>query len=309
MPSIENKFIDSSSFATATRVYDDINLITVSPDGYYQYNNEYRRQLNGELGPLAICETCGIPCGGTLTTPGGTTGLYQLDISVGSTSLDTGAMVIYFDPQSIPDAIRVLYDGVYYNRLSSPTDGNRQSTSGVADAFTVLGNPANNCVPATPSTLNYQFFNGFDANGWTPGTPSPQSITLNTGDDVRGGVNEFSVMVIPKPNALPGNVSIQVLGPCANTGWDLSVECPTALPSFTASAIGSTTFCQPATGTFFFARFQGDSNAYPVINNPVFLDHDGVDRASDQNYIMDNGQYITVTNGVVSAVQTCTPPT
>jgi len=309
MPSIENKFIDSSSFATATRVYDDINLIIVSPDGYYQYNNEYRYQLNGLLGPLTICEECGIPCGGTLSPPAGQTGLYQLDISVGSTSNDTGAILVYFNPQSIPDAIRVLYDGVFYNRLSSPTDGNLQSTSGVAGAFTILGNPNDGCVPATPNTSNYNFFNGYNSGGWIAGTPSPQSITLNTGDDIRGGQGEFSVLVVPKPNALPGNVSIQVLGPCANTGWNISVECPSALPSFTASPIGSSTFCQASTGTFFFAPFQNATNVYPVVNNPVFLDHDGVNRASDQNYIMDNGQYITVTNGVVSNIQTCTPPT
>ena len=306
MPSIENKFIDSSSFATATRVYDDINLITVSPDGFYQNNNEYRNQLNGLLGPLTICEECGIPCGGTLNPPNGQTGLYQLDISVGSTSNDTGAILVYFNPQSIPDAIRVLYDGVYYNRLSSPTDGNRQSTSGVADAFTILGNPNDGCVPTLPNTSNYNFFNGFDNTGWLAGTPSPQSITLNTGDDIRGGQSEFSVLVVPKPNALPGNVSIQVLGPCANTGWNISVECPAALPSFTASANGSSFSCGATTETFFFAPFRNATNVYPVINNPVFLDQDGANRASDQNYLMDNSQVITVTNGVVSNIQNCT---
>ena len=95
----------------------------------------------------------------------------------------------------------------------------------------------------------------------------------------------------------------------ASTGWNLSVECPAALTNFTANAIGSSTFCQSATGTFFFARFQNAVNAYPILNNPIFLDQDGVTRATDQNYIMDNGQYIVVTNGVVSARSNCiTPP-
>lgn len=255
------------------------------------------------------CTPAGLPCGGTLVPPQGARGVYQLDIDAGTTVSDTGAIIVYFNPADIPDGIRVLYDGVFYNRLSSASDGNLQSTSGVANAFTILGDPTDTCVPATPNTSVYNAFIGYDSNGWIPDTPSTRTITINAGDDIRGGQAQNNLMVIPKPNASPGTVSIEVLGPCASTGWFLTVECPAALPSFTANAIGSTTFCQAVTGTFFFARFFNAVNAYPVLNNPIFLDHDGVTRATDQNYLMDNGQYITVTNGVVSNIQTCIPPT
>lgn len=308
MPSIENKYIDSSSFSTATAVYDDVNLTIKASDGVYQYDEQYRTQLNGLLGPLFQCETCGIPCGGTLNPPGGSEGIYQLELSAGSTSADVGAILIYFDPLSYPDGIRVLYDGVYYNRLSSPLDGNLQSTSGVADAFTILGDPNDNCVPSAPNTTNYNFFNGYDANGWIAGTPSPQSITINTGDDIRFGQNQDNLLVVPKPNALPGIVTIQVLGPCSGTGWNISVQCPSALPSFEARGIGAGNICQATDTTLYFGRFLNAVNAYPVVNNPVFLDHDGVNRASDQNYIMDNNQVITVTQGVVSSIQNCVGP-
>ena len=196
MPSTENKYIDSSSFSTATAVYDDVNLTIKASDGYYQSNDTYRYQLNGELGPSFICEQCGIPCGGILNPPLGAQGIYQLELSAGSTPADIGAILIYFNPRSFPDGIRVLYDGVYYNRLSSPLDGNLQSTSGVADAFTILGDPNDNCVPSTPNTTNYNFFNGFDANGWIAGTPSPQSITINTGDDIRFGQLQDNLLVV-----------------------------------------------------------------------------------------------------------------
>ena len=272
-------------------------------------DNTYIEIQYGIVIATGTCTPAGLPCGGTLTPPAGSRGVYQLDIDAGTTVSDTGAILIYFNPASIPDGIRVLYDGVFYNRLSSVSDGNLQSTSGVANAFTILGDPTDNCVPATPNTSVYNAFNGYDSNGWIADTPSTRSITINTGDDIRGGQSQFNLMVIPKPNASPGTVSIEVLGPCASTGWNLSVECPAALPSFTSNAIGSSTFCQSATGTFFFARFQNAVNVYPALNNPIFLDHDGVTRATDQNYIMDNGQYITVTNGVVSAITTCAPPT
>lgn len=305
--SLLNKYIDSSDFLTATAVYDDANLLTKSADGYYQSNDTYRHQLNGELGPSFICEECGIPCGGTISPPSGSTGLYQLEFSAGTDENDTGAISIYFDPQGIPDGIRVFYDGVFYNRISSPNNGNIQATSGVADAFTILGSPTNTCVPNTPNTTNYPFFDGFDATGWLPGSPTPQSVTINSGDDVRGGANQDNLLIIPKPNRLPGLVTIQVLGPCANTAWDVNVECPAALPSFQGRAIGSSITCTSTNATYFFGRFRNATNPYPVVNNPVFLDHDGVSRATDQNYIMDNNQVITVTNGVVSSITTCDP--
>ncbi len=254
------------------------------------------------------CTPAGLPCGGTLVPPQGGRGVYQLDIDAGTTVSDTGAIIVYFNPADIPDGIRVLYDGVFYNRLSSASDGNLQSTSGQANAFTILGDPTDTCVPGTPNTSVYNAFNGYDSNGWIADTPSTRSITIFQGDDIRGGQAQDNLMVIPKPNASPGTVSIEVLGPCASTGWFLTVQCPAALPSFTANAIGSSTFCQSVTGTFFFARFLGAVNVYPVLNNPIFLDHDGVTRATDQNYLMDNGSVITVTNGVVSAITNCVGP-
>jgi hypothetical protein len=305
--SLLNKYIDSSDFLTATAVYDDANLLTKAADGYYQDNDIYRQQVNGELGPSFVCEECGIPCGGTISPPGGATGLYQLEFSAGTDENDTGAISIYFNPQGIPDGIRVFYDGVFYNRVSSPNDGNIQSTSGVADAFTILGNPTSTCVPATPDTSNYDFFDGFDESGWIPGSPTPQSVTINTGDDVRGGASQDNLLVVPKPNRLPGLVTIQVLGPCSGTGWNIDVECPQPLPSFQGRAIGSSITCQSTNTTYYFGRFQGATNTYPELNNPVFSDINGVSRVSDQNYIMDNNQVITVTNGVVSSITPCDP--
>ena len=304
MPSTVNKYINSSNFSTATTVYDDINLTVVSPDGFYQFNNEYRSQLNGVLGPLFLCETCGIPCGEYLTIPNGNQGLYQLELTAGNTTNDVGAVLIYFNPRSYPDGIRVLYDGVYYNRLSSLTDGNLQSTSGVVGAFTILGDPNNTCVPQSPNTTSYPFFNGYSNGTWNTGTPSPQNITINSGDDIRGGQEQYNLLVIPKPNAYPGIVTIQVLGPCAGTAWYLSVDCPALLPSFQGKSIIDT-ICTTADTAYYFARFENASNTYPVVNNPVFSDANGEFRVSDGNYYMDNNTVATVTAGVVSSIVAC----
>ncbi len=330
MATIVDKYIDSSSFETASAVFDDVHLTIKSVDGVYQHNNQYRIQLNGLLGPLFNCEICGIPCGENITPPGGGPGLYQLEFSAGGTQADVGAIVIYFNPQTIPDGIRVLYDGVYYNRLSVPATpayvapspypqpadpgGNRQSTSGVADAFTIIGSPtyatSSNCpnifnAPTTDPITD--FYDGYSNGSWDVGSHSPQSTTINTGDLVYGGRNVFSTLVVPKPNASPAIVTIQVLGPCDSTGWNIKVNCAEPLPSFSAQAIGSSTSCGTTTVTLYFARFQGDTtSSYPQSNAPVFLDANGASRVADQNYLMDNNQVITVTNGVVSNTQSCT---
>jgi hypothetical protein len=312
MPSTVNKFINASTFVTATAVYDDADLTIISPDGYYQYNSEYRYQLNGLLGPLVVCESCDDPapnpiaCGSGIVIPQSSAGLYELNFSAGST---TGAISILFQPQDVPDGIRVLYNGVYYNRLSTPLDGNRQSTSGVADAFTVLGLPAaQGPCSVAPQTYTLNYYNGLNQSpaSWIPGTPTTKTITTNTGDDVLGGANpQYNLLIIPKTSATPSNVKIEVLGTCPTTQFNLEVACPANLPSFQGKSIASGTGCTTANATYYFGRFRYQVNTYPELNNPIFNDVNGEFRVLDGNYYMDNSQVITVTNGVVSSIVAC----
>ena len=53
-----NKYINSDNFLTATAVYDDVDLTILSPDGYYQFGGNYRRQLSGVLSSSVICDDC-----------------------------------------------------------------------------------------------------------------------------------------------------------------------------------------------------------------------------------------------------------
>jgi len=309
MPSTVNKFINASTFVTATAVYDDADLTIKSADGYYQYNSEYRYQLNGLLGPLVTCESCegdAIACGSGIVIPQSNGGLFELNYSTGSS---TGAISIYFEPKDIPDGIRVLYDGVYYNRLSAPLDGNKQSTSGVADSFTVLGtlfNPPISCS-AAPQTHILNYYNGLNQNpaSWIPGSPSPQTITTNTGDDVLGGANQYNLLIVPVPNVTASNVKVQVIGTCPTTEYNLEVSCPAALPSFQGRSIGSGTGCTSANATFYFGRFRFQTGGYPAFNNPIFSDVNGEFRVADGNYFMNNNIVISVASGVVSGFQPC----
>ena len=83
--------------------------------------------------------------------------------------------------------------------------------------------------------------------------------------------NEFSVMVIPKPNRLPGLVTLEVLGPCPNTGWNVEVECPAELPAFLGQDLGAAgTSCRSATQTYYFARFR-EITIHDYIEQPCSL--------------------------------------
>jgi len=310
---------DGANFAQATSLYTDSALTNLAPDGYYAQGTISRRQLNGILLAPVACSDCNPPtppnpisCGAGIIIPQSTEGLYELNFSAGS---GTGAISILFQPKDVPDGIRVLYDGVYYNRLSSPLDGDRQNTSGVSDAFTILGevfNPVPGCV-AVPQTFVLDYYNGLNQNpaSWIPGTPSTKTVTTNVGDLVLGGACppvgdcQYNLLIIPKPSAAPDNVKVEVIGTCFGTEFNLDVSCPAALPGFQGRSIGSSTGCTTANATFYFGRFRFQTNIYPSFNNPVFSDVNGEFRVSDGNYYMDNNLVVSVTSGVVSGFQPC----
>tara|TARA_R110000851_G_scaffold324578_1_gene491981 strand:+ start:527 stop:1348 length:822 start_codon:yes stop_codon:yes gene_type:complete len=271
---------------------------------------DYRQQTSGSLLTSTACPSCPSPCGVGVTIPNGNQGYYNLDFDAGSTASDTGAVVVYFNPIGVPDGIRVLYNGVYYNTVTNNTDGRIQSTSGVADAFTILGDPANTCVPSTPNTTVYDSFDGFSGGSWNTASPATKSITINTGDDVRGGKSQFNTLIIPKTSASPSIVSIQVLGPCSGTGWGVQVACPSALPSVLASAPQSTDACQSTQNTsVYFAVNYFDTNTVPIVGNFVFTDENGatpLNNTSTVQYYITGTIAFSVLNGVVVSSSTCT---
>ncbi len=271
--------------------------------------SDYRQQINSALGSETTCASCPAPCGVGATIPAGSTGYYNLDFDAGSTASDTGAIIVYFNPQIVPDGIRVLYDNVYYNTVTNNTEGRIQTPSGVTGAFTILGNPSDSCMPASyPNTQDYAFFDGITNGAWN-NTGDVESITINSGDYIGGGVSQFNTLVIPKTSATPSIVSIQVLGHCS-TGWNVEVSCPAALPSFLASTIANTDACNPTQNTpVYFVRNYGDTNAAPIIGNFVFTDENGATPLNNtgvsQYYIIGTNAF-EVVKGVVVSSNTCT---
>jgi hypothetical protein len=291
--------------------YTSTDLLYTSSNSIVLTTGNYRQQTIGNLGATTSCPTCGPPpqtCGGSTNIPGGSSGYYNLDFDAGNTASDTGAIIVYFNPQGIPDGIRVLYDSVYYNTVTN-SSGRIQTPSGVTGAFTILGNAGNTCMPsAYPNTQSYTFYDGIVSGAWN-NTGTTQSITINQGDYIGGGANQYSTLVIPKTSATPSIVSIQVLGHCA-TAWNVEVSCPAALPSVLASTAQSTDACNSTQSTsVYFAKNYNDTNTAPIVGNFVFTDENGatpLNNTSTVYYYITGTIAFSVLNGVVVSSAQCT---
>ena len=151
MPISSTYYLNGPSLSSSTTIYSDSSLTTIAPDGFYSDGVISREQVSGILLPAVACGTCGTPCGGTINGSGAQ-GIYLLNLDAGSTVSDVGAVIVRFNPQSVPDGIRVVYNGNTYNKLSSPVDGLHQSTD--PNGFTVIGNLGSDCG-LTGSTTNF----------------------------------------------------------------------------------------------------------------------------------------------------------
>lgn len=318
MASNTTYFIDTSTFATATAVWSDSQLTTKAPDGWYQASaedaNTYRQQTGGVLGTAANCE-CPVACGNNVEGSGAV-GSYIVDVDMGNTSSDVGAIVVYFQPYNIPDGILATYDSSTYNTLTTNTHGLEQATAG---EINFVGTPITGCTASdlqgNSFTVNNFVYNGgtFVDQGTTTTINIPASGTVN----LNATGNIYYTMVIPKPNATPANLRLQLVGVCTSTAFRFKAFCPTALPSFTTNTVQTTDAlaCGAAQDqTYYFAQNSSttasnplvvDSNTVPQVGNFVFSNSTGATALTDGFYKLSSTTVAQVVSGVVTAVTTC----
>ena len=253
------------------------------------------------------------PCNRAPSIPQGTQGKYLVDFNVGT---DTGAVVIYFGPRSIPDGIRVRHNLATYNTLFSPnlavTDPVRSSNPGSGN-FTYVGssspteNPTN--ITAGVSYELDQYY--LDANeDWV--LNGTADVTFQNGDYVPNtGTNQadpstWNLMVIPKTNTLAPDLRVESIGFYSSTVWDMDISCPAALPSF-IGASGVTQCAAVKTETYYFAKFKDETNTTPVQNNPIFTDPNGEFPFDNGRIGVDNStDILIISNGMVTSIIPCT---
>ena len=307
-------YFDGTSFANASMLYTDASLSTVAPNGYYTQNDIIRQLVGGPGNPVLLqaqaCVSCSVPCGSGVSGSGGT-GKYLLTMNLGNS---TGAVKVNFNPASVPDKCSWTYDSVTRSEYSSATEGYLQGVVGtISTGNACSGLPltnANGSNGQTTSGATYSYDAGSNSfvNQGIPATLGPYANEAAGGIDLTTNAPGNCIMVVPKPNATPETVDFVIEGPCGSTGWSISVVCPVALTSFTASAGAGTQQLACAqdhtTNTYYNMPVAGTAGN-PAVTDWIFTDANGVNKAADNYYKISSTQEMHVVNGVLRGISLC----
>lgn len=280
-------YLDSSSFSTATGIYTNAILTTQAADGWYSDGVVLREQVSGVLQPSAICGVCAVECGspainGTALKKGKYNASFDLGVA-------TGAVIVKYTPNMIPNGIRVFYDGTNYNKLTSPVYGKLQS-SVPSNNFTVCGGTSSSCtgIISTSTFLRYEYN---DATSVWDYQNSSESITIGAGDlELQPLSAGQCIMVIPKPAASPDTLTINIAAVCDPADFSLAVDCPAVIPATLTSALSVTggagvapNACGLPTGStnHYFVHADGTTGGAPQLHSYVFTDANGATAAAD----------------------------
>ncbi len=310
MALLGNYFIDGATLQVATAVFTTQDMTTPAPDGFYADGVVTRQQVNGLLLNTVVCPSCVFPCGQAIAAGGGQ-GIYEVTFSAGSS---TGVIIIYFLPVNIPDGIRVLYNNQYYNELTSPTFGFLASNNPNSDHYTFVGNTANDCNIG--NTLDGGGYSGiqeneFNGNGFTV-VGNAGVVTGDSGDvKLTNGSPDPLTLYIPKPLQAPENVTVQVFGPCNNTGWTLAINCPIELTGVATSGLApGPCLTENLPNTYYNIPNQNGVAGDPRLNEFFVQDPQGNSKVIAGQYVIQVGterRLITVSlDGVITAVTVCT---
>lgn len=267
-------YVNGTSLSNATGVFSDAALTTPSADGYYSDGTIVRYLTSGALGTSVTCGICNPDCGvDVVQAVNADWGHYRASFDLTSS---TGAIVIKYTPNSVPNGILCSFDGTNYNKLSSASYGKLQSTV-PSNNYTVCGQSASQCTGIV-GTTNYP---KYLANGTSYQAQSgTQSITLAAGDlELTAAAPSTCVMVIPKPSATPISLRVDIVAPCkGGTTWEIDVACAAAIPATSTTALlgSSVLACGAATGTnHYIVHADGTTGGAPTLHAYVFTDANG----------------------------------
>lgn len=263
-------YLDASSLSSATVVYSNEALTVVAADGFYSNGLIVRQQLSGTLLPAVVCTECATPCGTTINADGGQ-GIYLLNLETGTTVSNVGAVIVRFNPYSVPDGIVAVLGSNVYNKLTSPVDGFHQSSN--VGALTFVGQTSDDCGI---SGTTYPALTEFVYNGTAfVSTGGTQSITVAAGDvSLSSSAPSNTMMVIPKLTPLPSIINFEVVGPCSGTEWQMSVACPVLLTGFSSSVAAETSdaACELSETTIYYNASLANTPGTVGLYDFVFAD-------------------------------------
>jgi hypothetical protein len=307
-------YLNGTTLENSTSIYTDAALTTCASDGFYADGSGIVRELSGcILGPVQTCPTCLTACGGgpinyvsTYPTCPQCDGVFLLNVDLGDTVTDVGAVLVKFTPASIPDGIKATYNGVSYNKLSSPVDGYHGGT--VSNGYTYVGDSGATCVPVAGTTysgLTKYRYNGtsFVDTGTTENI-TPQAGELSFSSSAPGTL----VMVIPKVSQSIKELNIEISGVCEATGFTIEVDCPVLLTGYSSSVVGPDfpTACGYVIGETYYNAPVSGTAGNPAVNDWVFSDAYGENVLAQGFYKINATEYIEVdANGIVITRANC----
>jgi hypothetical protein len=300
-------YLDAPSLGSASVIYTDAALSAIAPNGFYSDGTIVREQVDGALLPQVNCPSCATPCGGAISASG-QQGVYYLDIDLGT---DVGAVIISFDPYSVPDGIQATYNSVVYNGLSSPSFGWLQGSPGLP---TYIGDSGSNCGLPTSGAIDLPVFE-YQSGSFVP-LGTSEAVTVLSGQlDFTVGGPGASIMVIPKTQATPSILGLKMIGPCSGTAFAVTVACPASLAVIDCSTMfaSSTLACVAPIGqTYYLANVTGAAGVITV-NDLVFQDAFGQTKLAAGYYRTSdagaNTWFQVDANGVVIALGVCSGST
>ena len=318
------------SFGAAPQLYSNSSLSSVSPDGWYSFGGTYRQMSGGILGPPTSCPECSVACsvaGTKFITGGDSAGKYRIEVNVGSA---TGAVIIRFNPAVNPSQLTWFYDGLTASEYSSVTWGYKEGVIGEQDSpsdggshtceekNTISNNLGSNFSAFQGYDFSYDFNGGLfvmdldNSNVPIPTTLGPYNPSADPNPinvNLVSGTPGFFTMVVPKPNATPSIIQVEIDVTCPFGEFNVDFNCPTNLNSFSGNLVGRA--CG-STGANFYtasvATVDGVSSTIGVYDW-AFSDINGVNPQAAGVYPVVIGgvnHLVTVdSNGVVSAVAAC----
>jgi hypothetical protein len=233
-------YLNAPSLVASTSVYTDAALTTVAPDGFYSDGANVRELVSGVFtNVFDSCSGCPAPCnsvGNNFTETGDK--IYYMTKKVGGTVLDTGAVIIeiYYNTNEIPVGFNFIYNNVNYQSFSSQNFGLLQPSS-INDDFIFVGDATYDCG-ITSNTYNASVYTYDPVNNVFVSVGTSQVIYVPVSAvQITPSSPGKLVMVIPKPTASPDFVGCQIVLLCPSArDFDVVVNCPANLPSFTSSS-------------------------------------------------------------------------
>jgi len=293
-------YLDGLTLNNSTSVYADIALTTLAPDQFYSDSVISRQQLNGVLLAEQICDSCSTACGTSVSAAGGT-GIFRLDVNLGS---DTGAVRIRFVPSGIPDGIKATYNSVVNNKLSSEIYGYLQGLKNGTPTY--VGATTSNC--GLPKLISNVPINTYVGGAFVDSGATDSRNIISGQLALTATSPGICTMAIPKPAVTPSVISLEMIGPCPTTGWNVTVDCPQKLISFNTTTVDNAESggaCAKVRDSLLYNMPVTGTAGVPALHDFVFQDTNGVLEAANGYYGIDSAKYIKVTNGIIEEIANC----